>query len=125
MAVNVIAGSLQSLLGAYGTNNCLLTKGDYAVETGGMKAMIPDGQGTVQLADVAEPAPQANEAVMAVEAYSVNRGETFQMNGPRADWRPGKDVAGRVVAAAADGSGPVVGGGQKGYAGDYGPAINA
>ena len=63
----------------------------------------------VDFADVAEPAPAPNETVIAVEAFSINRGETFLLEHPADGWRPGKDVAGRVVAAAADGSGPPAG----------------
>src|SRR4051794_13267820 len=74
-----------------------------------MKALIPDGEGSVTLADVDDVRPVENEAVVAVEAFSVNRGETFLLERPPAGWRPGKDIAGRVVVAAADGSGPSVG----------------
>ncbi|MGK4580535.1 zinc-binding dehydrogenase [Kitasatospora sp. HPMI-4] len=80
-----------------------------------MRAVLPGaGSGRpVVLGEASEPAPAADELVIAVEAYSVNRGETLQLDGvlplPRPDWRPGKDVAGRVVRAAADGSGPAVG----------------
>lgn len=81
-----------------------------------MKAMVPDGQGSVRLADVDDPQPATGEALVAVEAYSVNRGETFQLNGTREGWRPGKDLAGRVVAAAADGTGPLVGARVVGHA---------
>ena len=58
---------------------------------------------------VDEAAPAAAEAVVAVEAFSVNRGETFLLEDPPAGWRPGKDIAGRVVQAAADGTGPRAG----------------
>jgi NADPH2:quinone reductase len=73
-----------------------------------MKAFVPTGRADtpVALADVPEPRPRANEALVKVEAFSVNRGETFQLERPRPDWRPGKDIAGMVVQAAADGSGP-------------------
>lgn len=74
-----------------------------------MKAMIPDGQRSVRLADVAEPVPGPDEAVIKVEAFSVNRGETVLLGKPRDNWRPGKDIAGTVIAAAADGSGPALG----------------
>jgi NADPH:quinone reductase-like Zn-dependent oxidoreductase len=47
--------------------------------------------------------------VIRVEAFSVNRGETFLLEKPPAGWRPGKDIAGLVVQAAADGSGPAAG----------------
>jgi NADPH:quinone reductase-like Zn-dependent oxidoreductase len=66
----------------------------------------PDAPGRTVLADVAEPEPAADEALVAVEAYSINRGEIFLLEAPRDGWRPGQDVAGRVERAAADGSGP-------------------
>jgi NADPH:quinone reductase-like Zn-dependent oxidoreductase len=73
-----------------------------------MKAYIPTGNPAepVALADVPAPVPAANEALVKVEAFSVNRGETFKLEVPRAGDRPGKDVAGLVVQPAADGSGP-------------------
>lgn len=74
-----------------------------------MKAAVPDGSRSVRLGETAEPEPAPGDAVVAVEAYSVNRGETFLLDAPRGRWRPGKDVAGTVVASAADGSGPRVG----------------
>lgn len=55
------------------------------------------------------PRPAPNEAVVAVEAFSVNRGETYLLERPRVGLRPGKDVAGRVFEEAADGSGPPAG----------------
>lgn len=74
-----------------------------------MKAMVPDRQRSVRLAEVDEPQPAPGEALVAVEAYSVNRGETFLLDHPAPGWRPGKDIAGRVVTAAADGTGPAAG----------------
>jgi NADPH2:quinone reductase len=76
-----------------------------------MKALIPTGNvgDMVRLADVAEPEPAADETVVAVEAFAINRGETFLLEAPRQGWRPGKDVAGRVIRAASDGTGPAVG----------------
>jgi NADPH:quinone reductase-like Zn-dependent oxidoreductase len=76
-----------------------------------MKAMIATGnrQALVTLADVDEPAPRPDEAVVRVQAFSVNRGETFLLENPPQAWRPGKDVAGVVVSAAADGAGPAEG----------------
>jgi NADPH2:quinone reductase len=58
---------------------------------------------------VSQPRPAPGEALVRVEAFSVNRGETFLLEKPPAGWRPGKDVAGLVVQAAADGSGPQAG----------------
>src|ERR671930_2441001 len=69
----------------------------------------PDAPARTVLGDVAEPSPAPNEALVAVEAYSVNRGEIFLLEQPRDGWRPGQDVAGRVERAAADGSGPPAG----------------
>ena len=76
--------------------------------TATMRALVPaDGADLlVQHADVPLPSPRADEALVAVEAFSINRGETFLLERPPAGWRPGKDVAGRVLAPAADGSGP-------------------
>jgi NADPH:quinone reductase len=54
-------------------------------------------------------APAAGEALVAVEAFSVNRGELALLAARPAGWRPGQDVAGRVLVAAADGSGPPAG----------------
>ncbi|MFF4398224.1 zinc-binding dehydrogenase [Streptomyces sp. NPDC001480] len=73
-----------------------------------LKAFVPTGDPAepVVLADVAEPTPRRDEALVRVEAFSVNRGETFRLEKPAAGERPGKDVAGLVVQPAADGSGP-------------------
>ncbi|WP_246236600.1 zinc-binding dehydrogenase [Actinomadura chibensis] len=76
-----------------------------------MKALVPTGDPDepVTLAEVADPEPGDGEALVKVEAFSINRGETFKLERPRPGDRPGKDVAGRVVRAAADGTGPAVG----------------
>jgi NADPH:quinone reductase-like Zn-dependent oxidoreductase len=83
-----------------------------------MHALVPDSEqhGRVRLASVDEPRIQRGEAVVEVAAFSPNRGETFLLERPRPGWRPGKDVAGRVVRAAADGSGPPVGARVVGHA---------
>ena len=76
-----------------------------------MKALLPGGDAgaTVVAGRVPEPEPRPDEALIKVEAFSVNRGETFLLEDPPPGWRPGKDVAGLVVQAAADGSGPTAG----------------
>ncbi|MEU1117442.1 MULTISPECIES: zinc-binding dehydrogenase [unclassified Streptomyces] len=73
-----------------------------------MKALVPTGDPAepVVLADVPEPTPRPDEALVRVEAFSVNRGETFKLEAPVPGERPGKDIAGLVVQPAADGSGP-------------------
>jgi NADPH2:quinone reductase len=63
-----------------------------------MRAMLPDGAGSVVCGEVAEPACPPGQVVVAVAAYSVNRGETFLLESPPPGWRPGKDVAGTIVA---------------------------
>jgi NADPH2:quinone reductase len=81
-------------------------------------ALVPtDGcDPLVRLDEVPDPSPAADETLIEVEAFSINRGETFLLERPRPGWRPGKDVAGRVVQAAADRSGPVVGSPVVGHA---------
>jgi len=76
-----------------------------------MLALTPTGidDKAVEVSEVPEPEPRADELVLQVEAFSVNRGETFLLANPKPGWRPGKDIAGTVVRAAADGTGPVVG----------------
>jgi NADPH:quinone reductase-like Zn-dependent oxidoreductase len=74
-----------------------------------MRALVPAPAGSgrlVDLADVPEPVAAPDQALIAVEAFSINRGEVFLLEAPRAGWRPGQDIAGRVLRAAADGSGP-------------------
>ncbi|MFD0415602.1 zinc-binding dehydrogenase [Streptomyces sp. NPDC127108] len=76
-----------------------------------MRRLIPTGEATrpVEFTDVPQPTPQAHEALIKVEAFAPNRGETFLLERPAPGLLPGKDVAGLVVQAAADGSGPGVG----------------
>jgi NADPH2:quinone reductase len=66
----------------------------------------PDAPARTLLGEAPEPEPAPDEALVAVEAYSINRGETFLLETPRDGWRPGQDVAGRIERAAANGSGP-------------------
>jgi NADPH:quinone reductase-like Zn-dependent oxidoreductase len=69
----------------------------------------PSGPEPVAISEIAEPEPRPNEALVAVHAFSLNRGELrlFQMR-PEG-WRPGQDIAGVVLREAADGSGPPAG----------------
>jgi NADPH2:quinone reductase len=66
----------------------------------------PGGPHRTELRDIDPPEPAPNEAVVAVRAFSVNRGELRLLASRDEGWRPGQDVAGDVVRAAADGSGP-------------------
>ncbi|HEY3916931.1 MAG TPA: zinc-binding dehydrogenase [Stellaceae bacterium] len=73
-----------------------------------MKALVntPKGAAPVELRDVAEPIPAAHEALVAVRAFSLNRGELTLMRIRAEGWQPGQDISGVVLKAAADGSGP-------------------
>jgi NADPH2:quinone reductase len=66
----------------------------------------PDGTAPVEIQELPEPKPASNEALVAVHAFSLNRGELTLLRIRPAGWRPGQDVAGIVLEAAADGSGP-------------------
>ncbi len=76
-----------------------------------MLALLPtDGSDPlVRIDEIPEPPPAPGEALVEVEAFSINRGETLLLERPRPGWRPGKDIAGRVLKSAADGRGPAVG----------------
>jgi NADPH:quinone reductase-like Zn-dependent oxidoreductase len=72
-------------------------------------AFLPTGDDAlVALADVELPRPHSDAALVAVEAYSINRGEILLLASGRRE-RPGKDIAGRVLEPAPDGSGPAAG----------------
>jgi NADPH:quinone reductase len=66
----------------------------------------PGGPEPVAIRDVPEPELRPNEALVAVHAFSLNRGELRLFAARPEGWRPGQDIAGTVVHAAADGSGP-------------------
>jgi NADPH:quinone reductase-like Zn-dependent oxidoreductase len=66
----------------------------------------PDAPGGVEIREVAEPEPAANQALVQVRATSLNRGECEALRSAEEGWRPGWDLAGSVVRAAVDGTGP-------------------
>lgn len=70
-----------------------------------MRAYVntPDGP---LLRHVDPPTPRSDEALVRVEAFSVNRGELGLLAARTDGWRPGQDVAGVVAGQAPDGSGP-------------------
>jgi NADPH:quinone reductase len=76
-----------------------------------MRAYLIDSGTTagVRFTDVPEPKPKPDEALMAVEAFSLDHGELpklgFFPEGTTGGW----DSAGRVIQPAADGSGPPAG----------------
>lgn len=65
--------------------------------------------GGVAIAEAPEPEPRDNEALVAVHAFSLNRGELRLIETRPEGWRPGQDIAGVVLKAAADGVGPKAG----------------
>ncbi len=73
-----------------------------------MLALVNTGSASrpVELREVPEPKPAPDEAIVEVHAFSLNRGELTLITTRPEGWRPGQDVAGVVVQAAADGSGP-------------------
>ena len=69
----------------------------------------PGGPEPVAIREVPEPEPRSTEAVVAVHAFSLNRGELRLFQVRPEGWRPGQDIAGIVLKQAADGSGPAAG----------------
>ena len=75
-----------------------------------MRALVsrPDAPFS-EMAEVADPSPTSGEAVVAVHALSLNRGECKRLTTMEPGTVAGWDLAGEVVQAAADGTGPSVG----------------
>ncbi len=73
-----------------------------------MRALVTtlDPGAPMAIQDVPEPQPARNEALVAVKKFSLNRGELAGITRNGVGWIPGQDVAGVVLKAAADGSGP-------------------
>ncbi|HUN40581.1 MAG TPA: zinc-binding dehydrogenase [Acetobacteraceae bacterium] len=69
----------------------------------------PNGSAPVELRQVPEPTPGPHDALVAVHAFSLNRGELRSFRNNEEGWIPGQDVSGEVSQAAADGSGPPAG----------------
>jgi NADPH2:quinone reductase len=68
-----------------------------------------DNAARLKLTEVDEPQHCTNEALVAVHATSLNRGELRLLAIRQNGWIPGQDIVGVVERAAADGSGPAVG----------------
>jgi NADPH:quinone reductase-like Zn-dependent oxidoreductase len=69
----------------------------------------PGRPGGIELREVDEPVPAPGETVVAVEAVSLNRGDLHDLQSAPDGTRAGSDLAGTVLAAATDGSGPRAG----------------
>ncbi|MEV4255228.1 zinc-binding dehydrogenase [Spirillospora sp. NPDC049652] len=77
-----------------------------------MRALVydPEAPYGVRFAEVEEPSPEPSEVLISVEAASLNFGElAFAARQLRPGQVFGKDAAGVVTRAAADGSGPAEG----------------
>jgi NADPH:quinone reductase len=76
-----------------------------------MRALVntPHGAAPVELRDVPEPNPAPNEALVAVRAFSLNRGELRSFVNNEEGWIPGQDISGVVLKPAANGNGPPAG----------------
>src|SRR5260370_25822338 len=74
-----------------------------------MLALVNPPNGTSELRELPEPTPAANEEIVEVRAFSLNRGELRLLQVRPEGWRPGQDISGVVVQSAADGSGPTAG----------------
>ncbi len=69
----------------------------------------PEIPGRLAIKEVEAPQPSPSEAIVQVEAISLNRGEVARAMQEEAGWRPGWDLAGTVIKQAANGTGPKVG----------------
>jgi NADPH2:quinone reductase len=69
----------------------------------------PDVPGRLAIKEVETPQAGPSEALVQVEAISLNRGEALAAMTAEAGWRPGWDLAGTVIKQAANGTGPQAG----------------
>src|ERR1700733_14195646 len=69
----------------------------------------PNGPAPIELRDIADPSPARDEALVAVHAFSLNRGELASFARNKEGWVPGQDIAGVVLSQAAGGWGPPAG----------------
>ena len=76
-----------------------------------MKALVTtlDTAAPMAVRNVPDPVLTPHQALVAVKAFSLNRGELHSIARNGVGWIPGQDIAGVVMQAAADGSGPPAG----------------
>jgi hypothetical protein len=67
----------------------------------------PAGPAGLRFTDgLPEPNPADNKAIVEVKAFAINHDEANLIARRPNGWRPGQDVAGVVIKAAASGAGP-------------------
>src|ERR1700681_1704933 len=76
-----------------------------------MRAVVntPGRAAPVEIREVPAPNPGPNETLVAVRAFSLNRGELRSFVNSEEGWIPGQDISGVVLRAAANGLGPPAG----------------
>jgi NADPH:quinone reductase-like Zn-dependent oxidoreductase len=57
----------------------------------------PNGNAPLELRELPEPQPARNEFLVAVRAFSLNRGELRSFVNNAEGWVPGQDVSGVVL----------------------------
>ena len=64
-----------------------------------MRALVntPDGPAPLELRDRPDPRPAPNEALVAVRAFSLNRGELRLFCNKPEGWIPGQDISGEIL----------------------------
>ena len=92
-----------------------------------MRALVTtlDPKTPVAVTQVPDPEPAQNQALVAVKTFSLNRGELRSVVNNGTGWIPGQDIAGVVLKAAADGSGPPQGARIVGLTDEFGWAEQA
>jgi len=70
---------------------------------------MQNSESRIEMREVPEPEPARDEAVVEVRAVSLNRGEVRGLAIAEDGARAGSDLAGEIVRAAANGSGPAAG----------------
>ena len=76
-----------------------------------MRAVLVDkgAPANLSLGNAEEPTPAPSEALVRVEAISLNHGEVRRAQTAEVGFNPGWDLAGTVERTAADGTGPLAG----------------
>jgi NADPH:quinone reductase-like Zn-dependent oxidoreductase len=69
----------------------------------------PSAPAGITRRELPDPQPGPHDVLIEVAAFAVNRGEISLIERRPDGWSPGQDVAGVVVAAAQDGTGPAAG----------------